>query len=130
VSRRLVFKLLGVAAGLVFVVAGVQERRDLARFRTHGRLAEVAPPAQWQEWRSSGSTTYTAEIRFTTDTGRAVVQKHSLPEAAVEAFKARQPVRVRYLPDEPGEFVFEQEEPGWGLLPGGGVLAGLALLLL
>jgi hypothetical protein len=119
---KVAYKVLGVLVGLVFLVYGCVERRDVAKVQRLGKSAVVAPISSYTEYRNRGTTTYTAEFRFKTDTGREVVLKHSFPKEVLDDFKSGAPVRVLYLPDDPYTFVFEKERPSWTL-----VIAGLAV---
>src|SRR5215472_3540165 len=119
---KVAYKILGVLAGLVFLVYGCVERSDIAKVHRLGKPAVVAPISSYTEFRNRGSTTYTAEFRFKTEAGRDVVTKHSFPKEVLEDFQSGAPVRVLYLPDDPYTFVFEKERPSWTL-----VIAGLAL---
>ncbi|MBC5786148.1 DUF3592 domain-containing protein [Ramlibacter sp. USB13] len=129
VSRSLVFKVLGVIAGLVFLGVGVSERQNLGRVKRTGQEAVVAPIANYTEHRSRGMTTYTAEIRFKTVEGREVTKRSSFPAEALDDFRSGQPVKVLYDPRDPYEFVFEKQKPSW-LLIGGGIAMALAALVL
>jgi hypothetical protein len=126
---KILYKLLGVLAGLVFIIYGFVERSDISRVKRLGQSAVVAPISGYTAHKSRGSTTYTAEFRFKTDRGVEVVQKHSFPEELVADFKAGVPVRVTYLPNDPTTFVFEKDRPSWTLVVIGAALAIAALLL-
>lgn len=126
---KILIKLLGVLVGLAFVVFGFNERSSLNRIKKLGRPAIVEPIATYTEFKKSGSSTYTAEFHFKTDTGREIVQKHSFPSELIADFKSGVPVRVFYMPNDPSNFVFEKEQASWLLVIVGGVLAVAALLL-
>src|SRR5438105_4033131 len=95
---KILFKILGVIAGLAFVVAGFHERSDINRIKKLGHTAVVEPITTYQEFKSSGSSTYTAEFHFKTDKDQNIVQKHSFPQEHIADFNAGTPVRIYYLP--------------------------------
>ena len=123
-SRNLLFAVLGIVAGLVFFVTGVKERSALSRTKAVGVAAVVEPVANYTKRRSSGSTTYTAEFTFKTDTGSVVTRRRSFPEELLADFRSGTPVKVIYDPRDPSEFVFEKEKPSWFL-----ILAGSGFLV-
>lgn len=126
---KLLFKLLGAAAGLVFVIAGFNERSDVTNVQKRGMRTVVEPITQYTEFRKKGSSTYTAEFRFTTADGRKMTVKHSFPEEVLADFKASRPVEIVYMPSDPSHFVFAKEKASW-LLVGAGVALFLAALVL
>lgn len=127
---KLLFKILGVLAGIVFIAFGMQERSDLSRTLKIGKHAVVEPITQYTEFKKSGSSTYTAEFRFKTESGQQMVVKHSFPEEVLAEFKANRPVEIAYLPNDPSSFVFVKQASSWTLVLVGGALALAALLLL
>lgn len=127
---KLLFKILGVLAGIVFIAFGMQERSELSRTLKIGKHAVVEPITQYTEFKKSGSSTYTAEFRFKTESGQQMVVKHSFPEEVLAEFKANRPVEIAYLPDDPSSFVFVKQASSWTLVLVGGALALAALLLL
>ena len=127
---KLFFKILGVLAGIVFIAFGMQERSELSRTLKIGKHAVVEPITQYTEFKKSGSSTYTAEFRFKTDSGQQMVVKHSFPEEVLAEFKANRPVEIAYMPNDPSNFVFVKQSSSWTLVLVGGALALAALLLL
>lgn len=127
---KLLFKILGVLAGIVFIAFGMQERSELSRTLKIGKHAVVEPITQYTEFKKSGSSTYTAELRFKTESGQQMVVKHSFPEEVLAEFKANRPVEIAYLPNDPSSFVFVKQASSWTLVLVGGALALAALLLL
>ncbi|WP_010465032.1 DUF3592 domain-containing protein [Acidovorax radicis] len=126
---KLLFKILGALAGIVFIVFGMQERSELSRTLKIGKHAVVEPITQYTEFKKSGSTTYTAEFRFKTDNGQQIVVKHSFPEEVLAEFKANRPVEIAYMPSDPSSFVFVKQQYSWTLVLIGGALFIAALLL-
>ncbi|MBD9392744.1 DUF3592 domain-containing protein [Acidovorax sp. ACV01] len=126
---KLLFKILGALAGIVFIVFGMQERSELSRTLKIGKHAVVEPITQYTEFKKSGSTTYTAEFRFKTDNGQQMVVKHSFPEEVLAEFKANRPVEIAYMPSDPSSFVFVKQQSSWTLVLIGGALFVAALLL-
>lgn len=126
---KLLFKVLGAVAGLVFAVAGFQERSELSRTLKNGKHAVVEPIKQYTEFKKSGSSTYTAEFRFKTEDGQQVVTKHSFPEEVLAEFKAARPVEIAYLPNDPTSFVFLKQTSSWLMVIGGVVLFLAAIIL-
>lgn len=125
---RVLFKVLGSLAALVFIVYGFKERSDITSIQKRGKLATVEPISQYTQFKKSGSSTYTAEFHFKTEDGRAIVQKHSFPEEVLSDFKAGKPVRVYYLSNDPSTFSFEREKPSWFLVIGGAVFLVAVLI--
>lgn len=128
-ARNLLFKVLGVAAGAVFLVYGLQERQSLSRLKRSGESAVVQPVGQYTEIKKSGQSIYTAEIVFKTQAGQEIRTKHSFPAAVLDDFKAGTPVVVVYKPNDPHTFVFAKEQSSW-FLPILGVGIAIASLVL
>jgi len=126
---KVVVKLLGALAALVFIGYGLKERSEITSIQKRGKLATVEPLTTYSEFKKSGSSTYTAEFHFKTEDGREIVKKQSFPAEVLADFKAGRPVQVIYLPNDPGTFVFANEKPGWWLVIGGAVFLVLVLLL-
>lgn len=126
---KILFKLLGAIAALVFIGYGLKDRSEMTRIHKHGKPAVVESIANYTEFKQRGSSTYTAEFHFKTEDGRNIVQKHSFPEEVLADFKDGKPVQIFYLPNDPNTFVFAREKPGWGLVIGGVALLVVALLL-
>jgi uncharacterized protein DUF3592 len=128
-SGKILFKLLGLIAGLTLFVYGLQDRREQNRIRANGQVAVVEPITGYKEFKSKGSSTYTAEFKFKTSDGRDITQKHSFPEELIEDFKAGKPVQVVYMTQDPNTFIFEKDRPSWTLVVIGVLLALAALIL-
>jgi hypothetical protein len=126
---KVLFKILGVIAGLVFVVAGFNENSELSRIQKLGKRATVEPIGQYTQFKQGSSSIYTAEFHFTTEDGRQIVTKHSFPEEVLAEFKAHKPVQVVYLPSDPSTFVFAGAQQSWWLTFIGAMLAVAALIL-
>jgi hypothetical protein len=126
---KVLFKVLGVLAALVFIGYGLKDRSEVTSIQKRGKLATVRPIANYTEFKKSGSSTYTAEFHFKTEDGRDIVQKHSFPAEVLSDFQAGKPVQIVYLPNDPSTFVFASEKPGWALVIGGVVFLIAALLL-
>jgi len=126
---KVLYKILGVIVGLVFLGFGYQERSELSNVKKHGERAVVEPISGYQQFKQSGSSTYTAEFHFTTADGRPIVMKHSFPEEVLEDFQAGRPVEIFYMPTNPYEFVFARDEASWTLVGIGAGIAVVALLL-
>lgn len=126
---KALYKILGFLAGIMFLVAGNNERADINHVKKFGRPAIVEPIANYQKFKSLGVSTYTAEFHFKTDDGRDIIKKHSFPEELIADFNAGTPVRVLYMPNDPYTFVFEKDSPSWLPMIFGGFLAVAALIL-
>jgi len=126
---RILFKLLGALAALVFIVYGFMARSEVTSIQRSGKFATVNPISNYTVFKQSALSIYTAEFHFKTEDGRDIVQKHSFPEEVLSDLKAGKPVQVVYLPNDPSTFVFAGEKPGWWLIIGGFVLLITALLL-
>ena len=130
-KRNVLFGILSIIAGLVFVVMGVKERSSLARTKASGITAIVQPPVKYETRTRRGSTTYSAEFTFRTNDGGVVTRKRSFPEELLSDFRSGKPVKVFYDPKNPREFAFEKEEQSWlSILMGLGFLGVSAYLLL
>ncbi|MES2933992.1 MAG: DUF3592 domain-containing protein [Pseudomonadota bacterium] len=125
---KILFKLLGALAALAFIGYGFKDRSEITSIQKRGKLAIVEPVTEYTEFKQGGSSVYTAELRFKTEDGRDIVQKHSFPEEALVDFKAGKPVQIYYLQNDPSTLVFASEKPGWGLVIGGFALLVAALL--
>jgi hypothetical protein len=129
VGRR-ILKIVAVLVGVVALVTSWQDRRAFSRLKSTGKTAVVQAPDKYSETRSRGSSTYTAEFTFKTDTGQTITRKQSFPEEVLADFKAGAPVKVVYDPRDPSEFVFEKQKGSWwgvGLGVGVIVLAVLSI---
>jgi hypothetical protein len=126
---KILYKILGAMAGLVFVVYGFIDRSELTRLQKNGERAVVEPIGQYTEFKKSGSSTFTAEFHFTTADGRKMVVKHSFPEEILEDFQAGRPVEVVYEKSDPSTFVFASEKASWTIVAIGVGLTIAALLL-
>lgn len=123
-KKRIVFKVLGVIAGLTFMGAGFSERSSLAHLKSIGKPAVVDPISNYTK-RKSG---YSAEFTFTTEKGEKITRNRSFPSELVADFEAGRPVSVLYDPSHPQEFVFEKETPSWYMVFGGIAFAIAALV--
>lgn len=112
-TRSLLFKVLGVCVGLVFVITGMVARNDLIRLKSMNQVAVVDPIEQYTEHRKSGTSTYTAEFHFKTESGAEVRKKQSFPGKLLEDFKSNIPVKVIYDPRNPSIFAFQKEKTDW-----------------
>jgi len=121
---KVLYKMLGVVAGLVFAAYGVQQRSELGRIKKSGKIAVVDPIANYTEFSQSGSKTYTAEFHYAIEGGQQMVVKHSFPEEVLDDFKTGRPVEIVYQGNDPSTFVFAKEEPSWTL-----VIIGVAVAL-
>jgi hypothetical protein len=117
-------KGVGLICGIAFVVAGVNERSDIARIKSTGKVAAVEPISGYTKRKS----TYTAEFTFVTEDGRKITKKQSFPSELVKDFEANAPVNVVYNPANPSEFVFEKQQPEWFLIVAGIGVAVAALI--
>lgn len=128
-QRSLVFKILGVIVGVVFLVYGVVERSSVSRIKSGGETAVVQPITEYTMHKSRGNITYTAQFTFRTSSGVKVTRKTSFPKEILEDFQHQRPVKVFYDPRDPREFVFEKQESSWFLVGTGMGIALLALVL-
>jgi hypothetical protein len=126
---KLLFKILGALVGVVFLIAGFNERSELSSLHKRGKRAVVEPIGQFQEFKKSGSSTYTAEFRFKTEDGRQMAVKHSFPEEVLADFKAGKPVEIIYQPSDPNNFVFANQKASWTLVAIGVAIFLAALVL-
>ncbi|MEO7885569.1 MAG: DUF3592 domain-containing protein [Polaromonas sp.] len=127
---KIVFKILGVLVGLVFIVFGFQERSEISGIQKRGKRVVVEPISKYTEFKKSGSSTYTAEFHFTTEDGRKITAKHSFPEEVLADFKSGKPVEIAYMPNDPSTFVFSSQRAPWTLVMIGAALLVAALVLL
>ncbi len=118
-NRKIIYKILGIAVCLVFVVAGISEHRSQVRLKKMGHLAVLDRVQEYTDHNQKGMHTYTAELSFKTETGTDVRFKHSFPESALDDFKAGTPVSVYYDPNDPTEISFAKEPADWWMVIGG-----------
>jgi hypothetical protein len=123
-TKSMLKKAAGVIVGIVFVVMGFNQRSDIARIKSHGKVVAVKPIDGYTKRKS----TYTAEFTFVTEEGRTITKKQSFPSELVKDFESNTPVDVVYNPADPSEFVFEKEKPEWFLIIAGVGLAVGALI--
>lgn len=123
-GKGILFKILGVIAGLVFMVSGAMERSDIKHTKAVGKTAYVDPIEKYTERTSKGSKTYDADFTFTTEKGDKISAHKSFPAELVNDFKSGKPVKIFYDPGKPSDFIFEKEEPSWFM-----VITGLGLAI-
>ncbi|MFZ6780777.1 DUF3592 domain-containing protein [Undibacterium sp. Ji83W] len=123
-KKGILFKILGVVAGIAFMAAGFSERSSIAHMKSIGKPAVVDPISNYTKRKSI----YTAEFSFTTEKGEKITAKHSFPSELVADFEAGRPVSVLYDPSHPHEFIFEKEKASWYMVLGGIAFAIAALL--
>lgn len=130
-AKRMIYKVLGVVVGVVFVGAGIKDRTHMSHLQSVGKIAVVDPIEGYSVRKSRGYSTYTAEFRFTAQNGVKIVKKQRFPEALVADVDARQPVNVLYDPNNPHDFIFERERErtSWMMVLGGLGLAVAVFLL-
>jgi len=129
-NKKLVYKILAVVAGVVFLGAGFSENHRISRLKRFGQTATVIAPDSYMDHSRNGVHTYTADIAFKLPNGDTVRAKHSVPGEAIEAMKANQPVTVYYDSRDPSEFVFAQDSGSWlPPLVGTGMIVAAFLLL-
>ncbi len=124
--RNIVFKIAGIAIGVVLVGYGISERSSLGDAKKIGRPAIVEPIKNYTKYKS----TYTSEFTFTTEKGEKITKKQSFPSELIADFEAGTPVTVLYNPSSPSEFVFEKEKPSWFLVFGGIAFVAVSVLFL
>jgi hypothetical protein len=112
-TRKFLLKILAIAAGLVFIVAGIGENHRISRLKRFGTSATVIPPDSYTDHSKNGVHTFTAEISFKLPGGKPVHASHSVPSEAIDAMKANRPVTVFYDGRDPTDFVFEQDSGSW-----------------
>jgi hypothetical protein len=125
-KRSVIFKVLGVIVGLVFMVAGLEERSSISRIKSFGTTATVNPIDRYTQRKRI----YTANFSFKTSTGQAVSAGKSFPKELIDDFKTGRPVKVFYNPNNPNEFVFEKETTPWTMTLGGVGIAVAALIFI
>ena len=112
-SKKLLYKILAIIAGFVLIGAAVGENHRISRLKRYGTAATVIPPESYTDHIRKGQHTFTAEIAFKIADGNTMKSSHSVPEAAIDAMKAHQPVTVYYDPRDPSEFVFDADAPDY-----------------
>lgn len=112
-TRKFIYRILAVAAGLVFIGAGFSENHRISRLKRFGQTATVIAPDSYMDHSRNGVHTFTADISFKLPNGDTVRRKHPVPSEAIDMMKAGRPVTVWYDSRDPGEFVFEQDSAGW-----------------
>lgn len=115
-NKNILYAIAAFLIGGFLLYTGVQERRTLSQLKKVGERVEVDTPDGYTEHKKSGSSTYTAEFTFATLKGVPVRMKKSFPKVLISDFENGTPVYLLYDPAEPGNFVFEKEEPEWFLM--------------
>lgn len=128
-DKRLLYPILALLVGLVFIVAGIGENHHLSRLKRFGIAAVVTPPDSYTDHSKNGSHTYTADIAFKLADGRPMSVRHSLPSEAIDAMKAGRPVTIHYDARDPSDLVFEQDSADWWMPALGALFIGAAFVL-
>lgn len=115
-NKNILYAILAFLIGGFFLWTGVQERLTISNLKKVGERVEVETPDGYTEHKKSGSTTYTAEFKFKTSSGRAIQTKRSFPKELIADFENGTQVYLLYDPADPNEFVFEKQEPEWFLI--------------
>ncbi|WP_431096483.1 hypothetical protein [Polaromonas aquatica] len=114
--KTILFGVLGVIVGAVFLRAQASGDSELRLVMANGKTAVVEPIKEYKSFSRSGQTIYTAELKFRTDTGQAMTIKRSFPEAVLKDFEAGRPVNIYYMPGNPSQVGFAQEAGGSSFL--------------
>lgn len=114
--KTIVFGVLGVIVGAVFLRAQASGDSELRLLMANGKTAVVEPIKEYQSFSRSGQTIYTAELKFRTEAGQAMTIKRSFPEAVLKDFGAGRPVNIYYMPGNPSQVGFAQEAGGSSFL--------------
>jgi hypothetical protein len=112
-TKKFIYRILAVVAGLVFIGAGFSENHRISRLKHFGQTATVIAPDSYMDQSRNGVHTFTADIAFKLPNGDTVRRKHSVPSEAIDTMKAGRPVTVWYDSRDPSEFVFEQDSINW-----------------
>jgi Protein of unknown function (DUF3592) len=112
-SRSTLFGVLSILVGVVALVIVAQEWLKTSRVKSTGVAAVVQAPRDYTERKSRGSTTYSAEFTFKTQTGDVVTMRRQFPGELRSDFRAGNPVKIFYDPRNPSNFVFEKEGFPW-----------------
>lgn len=127
---RLVFKIIGVLAGIAVLVMTSQEYFELRRIKKNGVAAVVEPITNYTERKSKRSRTLSATFNFTTADGKRISRNHTFPGEVLDDFKNNVPVRVIYNPSNPNEFVLEKQSVSpWIFVFGIGLIIAALLFL-
>lgn len=119
-TRRRIFLALGLVAGIIGVIAGGMERRNISYLRllNHTAAAHAGVNYGMQQNMagrliSSKLNSYHAQILFTTNSGQQVEGFKFLTENVYLAFQSVRPVLVYYDPRNPNNFVLQDEVTEW-----------------
>jgi hypothetical protein len=121
---RLYLKLYIMAIGLFAVGFGAHLHWSRYQLMSGGHSAIVEPVTQFRQETIRNMTSYTAELHWRLESGRAVQARATIPDAVRDDFKQRRPVRIFYDSLDYNNLVFENNKPGW-LIPA----IGLCMLL-
>ena len=110
--KALFFAISGIIAGLVLISGYIDQGQTISGIKQNGTTASFEPSTATLT-KNSGRyyVTYTAQFVITTATGQKVALARSLPDDVLQTFRASNPVMIRYMPNNPSEFVFAQEQP-------------------
>ncbi len=126
-----------IGFGIFLLYAGHKNSVMFAALRDHGKVAEAEiTKLEWKEKSNHIDSTYTAQIRFTTEDGRDVSTEVGVPldqGRAVRSKSAPPTMTIRYLPESPSTLQDINKDDSSEAQTGVGrimLIAGLALLAL
>ena len=92
---------LAIAAAAGFSYFIFEDGRESRAISKHGVEATVEPISQYREVRRKGEGTgYRVDLKFKTANGTDVTIKRIVSKNIIDQFASRQPVTVRYLPND------------------------------
>ena len=120
--RKLLFGVASLILGYVFMASYLEMRSDIAQVQRDGKAAEIEPLVNYTKRTQKFIATYSSEIRFKTDDGKAIHLPHKeIPSEVIDLANRGRPVSILYLATEPTRARFPQESAsmlifGCGLL--------------
>lgn len=125
--RNMIFRALGIVAGLTLIVMGGTERWNIYNLRSLDQRAVAVPTYNYSKHTTKGGfyTDYSSHVTFRTQSGQRVEEFKVFSQEVHSDFQSRVPVIVYYDPKDPGNFIFHKERNEWIAKFG----FGIALLL-
>src|SRR5438105_14377869 len=118
--------------GLVMAAVTIKDTIDDRAFERRGKTAEAEPLEKYVQITTTKknyptTVSYKADVQFRTESGQLVSVNKKLPVETLQQFAAGRPVTIRYLPDDPRNTRWGDEQ---GKLGGaGGIAFWIAVML-
>jgi hypothetical protein len=109
--KKIIFALALLGAGFFMLHASQQADAMNGRVSQSGLVTLSEPVASYNEWvKPRGGTSFNMGISFTTQKGEKVRGNRDISSVFARGFKPGMQVKIRYLPEDPQQFVIVGEE--------------------